>query len=61
MDGKVLMEKVLAVENRPVLFAGIALGGIAAAIFMKRLGPMRVLGIAPRARVHACEPALPRH
>jgi len=47
MDGNVLMEKVLAVENRPVLLAGIALGGIAAAIFMKRLGPMRVLGIAP--------------
>jgi hypothetical protein len=44
------MEKVLAVENRPVLLAGIALGGIAAAIFMKRLGPMRVLGIARCAR-----------
>jgi hypothetical protein len=50
MDGNVLMEKVLAVENRPVLLAGIALGGIAAAIFMKRLGPMRVLGIARCAR-----------
>jgi hypothetical protein len=49
MDGKELMEKILAVENRPVLLAGIALGGIAAAIFMKRLSPMRVLGIAPRA------------
>ena len=52
MDGKVLMEKVLAVENRPVLFAGIALGGIAAAIFMKRLGQMRVPGIPARHRLY---------
>lgn len=36
MDGTELMEKVMAAENRPVLLAGIAIGGIAAYVFMKR-------------------------
>ena len=59
MDGTELMEKVMAAENRPVLLAGIAIGGIAAYVFMKRSQPG--LRRAPRVRTRQRAASEARH